>query len=98
LTALAVVVASYIALAYFSVTGLRLRDWKIGPEPEAVADSLLEHGEYESERRTILTLLKLFTTNDAAYHGKVDAIRPSLIALVVETVASALVLGIVAHR
>lgn len=98
LIALAVVVGSYAATAWFSIGGLRERDWKIGPKPEAVARSLRLHGEYESERRAIRTLLNLYAENDKAYRAKVDAIRPTLIALVVETLASALVLALAAHR
>jgi hypothetical protein len=98
LLALAVVVASYAALAFFSITGLRERDWEVGPKPHEVARTLRQRGEYESQRRVIRTLLNLHKKNEGAYYAKVDAIRPTLFALVVETIASAAALALAAHQ
>jgi hypothetical protein len=98
LAALAVVVGSYAAVAWYSMIGLRERNWEVGPKSHLVARSLRLHGGYESERRTILTLLLLHKKNETAYYAKVDATRPTLVALVVETIASAAVLALAAHR
>ncbi len=96
--ALALAIGAFIGVAFFTVTALRGQKWSIGPDVTQVAALLWTEGESAATKSVINTLVDLFSRNQSAYDAKVGALAPAAIALVVETLAAAAALALVAGR
>ena len=96
--ALALAIGAFIGVAFFTVTALREQKWGIGPDITLVAALLKREGESAATKSVINTLIDLFSGNQSAYDAKVGALAPAAIALVVETLAAAAALALVAGR
>jgi hypothetical protein len=84
---------AYVALSAVALGGMRLRDWKTGPQMEDIYDDHIHYGEAEIKWRVTSTLLKLHKKNKAAYDEKVGAAKwsPRLVAILAGLVVAAVV-------
>jgi hypothetical protein len=76
---------AYAVLSVISLAGMSLREWKTGPQMEAIYNDHIQYGEAEIKWRATSTLLRLVKKNNAAYDEKANAARWSPILVVILT-------------
>jgi hypothetical protein len=80
---LAVSLVAYAFLAAYSLAGMRVRRWDMGPEMEEIYNDHIHYSQSEIKWRASGTLQRLANNNKAAYEEKAGAAKWSPILLAV---------------
>jgi hypothetical protein len=96
---LALTAVAYVILAGFSTQALLDRPWGLGPEPREVEQDVVNNIPMDTIKWGLAARFNGdYEDNGDALEGKLRALRVSLGALVVETLALAIGLGLLASR